>query len=334
MNLLVTGGAGFIGSNFIRTVLQEKDVNIVNLDVLTYSGRLENLRDIMQDKRHLFVKGDIRDRKLIDRLIKKHGINVIFNFAAETHVDRSLVSAGSFISTDVQGTFVLLESARVNNVEKFIQVSTDEVYGSAILGRSFKEDDPLSPSSPYSASKASGDLLALAFCKSYGMNVMITRSSNNYGPYQYPEKFIPKMIIRAFQKIQLPIYGKGKQMRNWIHVLDNCHAIITVHKKGRRGEIYNIATNDEATNIEIGKTLVEYIGLPKSSIKFVQDRPGHDLRYAIDSTKIRNLGWRPKYRMKTALYEVIEWYKKNEWWWKPLINDEFVRSDTPWQRLL
>lgn len=329
-NILVTGGAGFIGSNFVKTLLQKEPYSIVNLDLLTYSGRLENLHDI-KSKKHSFVKGDIRNKRLIDKIIRQHKIDTIFNFAAETHVDRSLVHAESFISTDVNGTYVLLESARINKIENFIQISTDEVYGSASYNQIYTEQDALHPSNPYSASKAAADLMALSFYKSYDMNIKITRSSNNYGPYQYPEKFIPKMMTRAIRGEHVPVYGKGLQRRNWIYVEDNCRAILTVAERGMKGEVYNISGDDECSNIDLAKTVLSKLGLSEALIKFVEDRPGHDARYSIRSDKIRLLGWKPRHTLALSLNNLIEWYKNNEWWWKPLLSDKFVKSDTPWK---
>lgn len=329
MKILVTGGAGFIGSNYIRYVLAKyHDIKVVNLDLLTYAGRMENIRDFMHDSRHKFVKGDIRDRKKIQR-IAKEGFNAVVNFAAETHVDRSIVEAGSFITTDVYGTYMLLDTAKNNNVERFMQVSTDEVYGSIEKG-SFKESDNLQPSSPYSASKAAGDLMVLAFYKTYGLSVTITRSSNNFGPYQHLEKFIPKMTIRAFYDKKLTLYGDGQQVRDWLYVMDNCEAIDTILWKGKAGEAYNIASGNEYKNLEVARLILQTLDKPESLITLVSDRPGHDRRYSLDTSKIRKLGWRPRRMFEDALRETVEWYIKNERWWKPLLTDEFVQSDEPW----
>jgi len=331
MKILVTGGAGFIGSNYIRYVLAKyHDIKVVNLDLLTYAGRMENIRDFIHDPRHKFVKGDIRDRKKVQQVMKE-GFNVLVNFAAETHVDRSIVEAGSFITTDVYGTYTLLDTARNCNVEKFVQISTDEVYGS-IERESFKESDNLQPSSPYSASKAAGDLMALAFYKTHGLPVTITRSSNNFGSYQHLEKLIPKIVIRALHDKTLPLYGDGQQVRDWLYVMDNCEAIDIVLWKGKAGEAYNIASGNEYQNIQIAKLVLQTLKKPQSLISFVQDRPGHDRRYSLNTSKIGNLGWRPKHMLEDALRETVEWYIQNEWWWKPLLTDEFVQSDTPWLR--
>ena len=331
MKILVTGGAGFIGSNYIRYVLAKyHDIKVVNLDLLTYAGRMENIRDFIHDPRHKFVKGDIRDRKKVQQVMKD-GFNAVVNFAAETHVDRSIVKAGSFITTDVYGTYTLLDTAKNCNVEKFVQISTDEVYGS-IESESFKESDNLQPSSPYSASKAAGDLMALAFYKTHGLPVTITRSSNNFGSRQHLEKLIPKIVIRALHDKTLPLYGDGQQVRDWLYVMDNCEAIDAVLWKGKAGEAYNIASGNEYQNIQIAKLVLQTLKKPQSLISFVQDRPGHDRRYSLDTLKIRNLGWRPKHMLEDALRETVEWYIQNEWWWKPLLTDEFVQSDTPWLR--
>ena len=331
MKILVTGGAGFIGSNYIRYVLAKyHDIKVVNLDLLTYAGRMENIRDFIHDPRHKFVKGDIRDRKKVQQVMKE-GFNVLVNFAAETHVDRSIVEAGSFITTDVYGTYTLLDTAKNCNVEKFVQISTDEVYGS-IESESFKESDNLQPSSPYSASKAAGDLMALAFYKTHGLPVTITRSSNNFGSYQHLEKLIPKIVIRALHDKTLPLYGDGQQVRDWLYVMDNCEAIDIVLWKGKAGEAYNIASGNEYQNIQIAKLVLQTLKKPQSLISFVQDRPGHDRRYSLNTSKIGNLGWRPKHMLEDALRETVEWYIQNEWWWKPLLTDEFVQSDTPWLR--
>jgi len=329
MKILVTGGAGFIGSNYVRYILTKyRDIKIVNMDLLTYSGRLENLHDIMNDSRHKFVKGDVRDRKKVQEVMKE-GFNAVINFAAETHVDRSILEADSFITTDVYGTYILLDAARNYKVEKFVQISTDEVYGSIEEG-SFKETDRLDPSSPYSASKTAADLMTLAFHKTYGLPVTITRSSNNFGPCQHLEKFIPKMTVRALHDQPLPLYGDGRQIRDWLYVTDNCEAIDTVTWKGAAGEVYNIASGNEHTNIEIAKLILQNLKKRQSLITFVPDRPGHDRRYSLDTSKIKKLGWGPKHSFEDAVKEAVNWYVQNEWWWKPLLTDKFVQSNTPW----
>jgi len=320
--ILVTGGAGFIGSNFIRYFLkkyEDHDFMLVNLDKLTYAGNLSNLQDI-QDARYRFVRGDICDRKLVEEVILEGGVDTILNFAAESHVDRSIHDPSSFITTDVLGTCVLLEAARKCGVERYLQVSTDEVYGSIENG-SFREEDPLDPSSPYSASKAGGDLLVKAYHKTYGLPVVITRSSNNYGPYQHPEKLIPRFITNAIQNHRLPLYGDGLNMRDWLYVEDNCEAIDLVLHQGEKGEIYNIGSGVETTNLEITRLILEFLGKSESLIEYVKDRPGHDRRYSLDTTKIRKMGWKPKHRLQDALAKTVKWYQDNRWWWQPLVKE-------------
>lgn len=317
MRLLVTGGAGFIGSNFVRYMLKlHSDLEIVVLDKLTYAGNLENLRDVQKNKNFSFVKGDICDKKIAEKLVK--GCDAVLNFAAETHVDRSIIDAGSFVTTDVLGTYRLLEASRKYGVEKFVQISTDEVYGSKLSG-SFRESDALEPSSPYSASKAGGDMLARAYFVTYGLPVLITRSSNNFGPYQHPEKLIPKLITSALRNKPLPIYGDGRNVRDWIFVEDNCKAIDTVLRKGKFGEIYNIASGIEKRNIDVAKMILDELKKPHDLIQFVKDRPGHDFRYSLECRKIIKLGWKAETRFEDGLKKTIAWYKKNESWWKKLI---------------
>lgn len=325
----MTGGAGFIGSNFIRYELSKhSETEIINFDKLTYSGRLENLRNVEKDPRLSFVRGDIQDRDAVEKIVRR-GIEVIVNFAAETHVDRSIVEGGAFVLTDVYGTYNLLTIARKCDVHRFVQVSTDEVYGSIEKGLS-KEIDPLNPSSPYSASKAGGDLITRAFHATYGLDVVITRSSNNFGPFQYPEKLIPKLILRVLNDKPLPLYGDGEQMRDWIYVEDNCEAIDMLMRRSESGEIYNVASGIERTNLEVARQILESVDKPKSLIRFVADRPGHDRRYALDVSKIKKLGWKPKHGFEEALRETITWYDENEWWWKLALRDRFVQQDTPW----
>ena len=316
MRTLVTGGLGFIGSNFIRYILNKySDSHIVNLDALTYAGNLTNLKDVEDNPRYQFIKGNICNKEDVEKAVRD--CDVIFNFAAETHVDRSIIESGIFVKTDVIGTHILLEAARKKDIN-FVQISTDEVYGSIESG-SFKEDDLLDPSSPYSASKAGADLLVRAYYKTYGLLVLITRSSNNFGPFQYPEKLIPVLILNALHGKPLPIYGEGKNIRDWIYVLDNCEAIDLVFRKGKIGEIYNIGAGNEKTNIEIANLVLEVLNKTKSLIEFVTDRSGHDFRYSLNYEKIRDLGWMPRYRFKKAMEETIRWYKDNEWWWRSLI---------------
>jgi len=313
MRILITGGAGFIGSNFVRFIVEKyPNDEIVVLDKLTYAGRIENLQDVMG--KITFIKGDICNKEDIE---KAGDCDVIFNFAAETHVDRSIIDAGVFVRTDVFGTYTLLEYARKNDIEKYIQISTDEVYGSIEEG-SFKEEDILDPSSPYSASKAGADSLVRAYYKTYGLPVLITRSSNNFGPYQYPEKLIPVLILNALHDKPLPIYGEGRNVRDWIFVLDNCEAIDFIFQKGETGEVYNIGSGNERTNIEIANMILKALNKPESLIKFVEDRPGHDFRYSLNCEKMKRMGWTPGYKFEDALRDTIKWYVENEWWWKPL----------------
>ncbi|MFA5142548.1 MAG: dTDP-glucose 4,6-dehydratase [Candidatus Omnitrophota bacterium] len=315
--LLITGGAGFIGSNFIRHLLTKYDgCRITNLDKLTYCGNLENLKDAAKNKRYKFVKGDIADDKLVRRLVK--GCDIIINFAAETHVDRSITDPHSFVRTNVFGTHTLLEAARASGIERFIQISTDEVYGSIERG-SFKETDPLLPNSPYSAAKAGGDLLARSYFITFKLPVIITRSSNNFGPYQYPEKVIPLFITNAIENKRLPLYADGMNVRDWLFVLDNCEAIDMVLHKGRPGEIYNIGGGTEITNLRLTHAILDMLGKSRSLIKFVNDRPGHDKRYSLDIAKISALGWRPGRDFESSLKATVNWYIANERWWRRLV---------------
>ncbi len=324
-SILVTGGAGFIGSNFVRYMLQNyPDLTVVNLDKLTYAGNLENLRDVEGNPNYHFVKGDICNQELVEYIVRKFEVDVIVNFAAESHVDRSILGPEIFIQTNVIGTQVLLEVAKKFEVEKFIQISTDEVYGSLGPTGKFTEDMPLSPNSPYAASKASADLLCRAYFKTFGVPVIITRCSNNFGPYQFPEKLIPLMIINALNDKPLPVYGDGGNVRDWIYVFDHCRAIDFVIQKGKLGEIYNIGANNEWRNIDIVKLILKKLNKPESLIKFVKDRPGHDRRYAMDWTKIRReLGWEPIFNFEDAITETINWYIQNEEWWKKVISGEY-----------
>lgn len=322
MKLIVTGGAGFIGANFIRYMLDtHDDCEIVNFDKLTYAGNLDNLRDIEDDPRYGFVKGDIADADAVSRHMS--GADAVVNFAAETHVDRSIHDAGSFIKTDVVGIHVLLEEARKRDIQKVVLVSTDEVYGSIDDG-SFLEDDRLDPSSPYSASKAGGELLALAYYKTFGVPVCITRGSNTYGPYQYPEKVIPLFITNAIDDIALPLYGDGLNVRDWLHVADHCSGIDIVLQKGEAGEIYNIGGGNERTNIEITHTILALLDKPESLIKPVADRPAHDRRYSIDCSKMRALGWSPHRDFDEGLRLTVDWYVDNQWWWRKLKSGEYL----------
>lgn len=313
--ILVTGGAGFIGSNFIKILLSELDFEIVNLDALTYAGNLENLKEIENNKRYTFIRGEIQDKPLVEKIIEEYGIDSIINFAAESHVDRSILDAKPFIDTNIQGTLTLLESSVKHKIKRFLQVSTDEVYGS--LGKTglFTEKTPISPNSPYSASKASADHLVMAFVNTFDIDALITRCSNNYGPYQFPEKLIPLMILNTRDEKKLPVYGDGMQIRDWIHVEDHCRGILTVFENGRSGEAYNIGGNCEKPNIEIVKLIIDSLGKSEDLIDYVKDRPGHDRRYAIDSSKIKEeLGWEPRIKFEDGIKETIDWYLTNSEW--------------------
>ncbi len=326
-HILVTGGAGFIGSNYLNHILNERDdYFIVNLDKLTYAGNLENLKGIENNKNYRFVKGDICNRELVDYIFQKYSIKYVINFAAESHVDRSILGSEIFYQTNVIGTNVLLETARRYNVEKFLQVSTDEVYGSLGAEGLFTENTPLSPNSPYSSSKAAADMMVTAFYHTYGMPVVTTRCSNNYGPLQFPEKLIPLMTINAMHDKKLPVYGDGLNVRDWIYVIDHNKAINLVFEKGRTGEVYNIGASREMKNIDIVKLLLKAVGKDESLIEYVKDRPGHDRRYAIDSSKIQNeLGWKPEFEFEQAIENTINWYKQNRNWWERIISGEYVK---------
>lgn len=327
MKILVTGGAGFIGSNFIRYMMKKyPDLKIVNLDKLTYAGNLENLKDVESNENYEFIKGDICDQGLVGETVKKHNFDAIINFAAETHVDRSIMEPGDFIQTDVYGTFILLEAVREYEVSKYVQISTDEVYGDIPSGEFSKEDDPLKPSSPYSASKAGGDWQVLAHHRTYDLPVVITRCSNNYGPYQYPEKIIPLFITNLIEKKKIPVYGDGQQVRDWLYVDDHCSAIDLVLRKGKIGEVYNIGANQnpEITNLELTKRIMKDLGTDESMIEYVKDRPGHDLRYAVDCSKIKELGWKAKIDFEQGINKTIDWYRKNESWWKKIKSGEYL----------
>ncbi len=320
---LVTGGAGFIGSNFIRYLFSKygNDVSVINLDKLTYAGNLDNLRDVEGRPNYRFVKGDICDADTVDALMDD--VDVVVNFAAESHVDRSIGEPDAFIRTDIYGAFVLLEASRRRKIEKFVQISTDEVYGSIIEG-SFKETDVLEPSSPYSASKAGADRLAYSYYVTYRLPVIITRCSNNFGPYQYPEKLIPLFVTNALEDKPLPIYGDGRNVRDWIYVLDHCDAVDFLIQHGQNGQVYNIGGGNECMNLEITDFILKTLGKPDSLRTFVADRPGHDRRYSVDTTKIRSLGWAPKHSFEKALQSTIQWYVQNRWWWEKLKTSEYL----------
>lgn len=326
MKLLVIGGAGFIGSNFVLYMLQQHpDYQIVNVDALTYAGNLENLKSIENHPNYTFVKADITDVTAMDELISQ-GVDVVVNFAAESHVDRSILEPEVFVKTNVLGTQVLLDAAKKYSITKFVQVSTDEVYGSLGTTGLFTEETPLAPNSPYSASKAGGDLLVRAYHETFGLPVNITRCSNNYGPYQFPEKLIPLMISRALADQALPVYGDGMNIRDWLYVEDHCSAIDLVIHKGVNGEVYNIGGNNERTNVHIVNTVLQELGKPNSLITYVQDRPGHDRRYGIDPTKIMNeLGWKPKHTFETGIKETIQWYLNNREWWTRIQSGEYQK---------
>ncbi len=325
MNLLVTGGAGFIGSNFIRHILTKyPEYRVINLDKLTYAGNLENLVGVEKDPRYAFEKGDICDKSRVQLCVIRYEIDGIIHFAAESHVDRSILGAVEFVQTNIVGTNVLLEVAKELKIQRFLQVSTDEVYGSLGTTGLFTEETPIHPNSPYSASKASGDMLALAYHHTFGLPVILTRCSNNYGPYQFPEKLIPLMIANALHDTPLPVYGDGMNIRDWLHVKDHCSAIDEVFHRGRIGEVYNIGGNNEKPNIEIIKLILQNLRKPESMITYVKDRPGHDRRYAIDSTKIRReLGWQPSYTFERGIAETITWYVENQNWWKRILSGEY-----------
>jgi dTDP-glucose 4,6-dehydratase len=317
MKILVTGGAGFIGSYFVKYWLENHPGDtVVNLDKLTYAGNLENLKEILKSSRHKFIQGDIKDVDAVQKALK--GVEAVVNFAAETHVDRSLLDASEFIQTNVQGTYTLVNAAREAGVERFLHVSTDEVYGSIPKGKT-PEDFLLNPSSPYAASKACSDHMVMSQWHTYRFPVLITRCTNNYGPYQYPEKFLPLFITNALENKPVPLYGKGHNVRNWIHALDHCEALALVLKKGRPGEIYNIAGEKEWRNIDVAKLILKHLGRPTTLLTYVKDRLGHDFRYAPEMSKIRReLKWKPKRFFDKGLIDTIEWYKANEDWWKPL----------------
>ncbi|MBR1814334.1 MAG: dTDP-glucose 4,6-dehydratase [Lachnospiraceae bacterium] len=328
MKILVTGGAGFIGGNFVHYMVNKYPEDmIVNLDLLTYAGNLETLKPVEDKPNYRFVRGDIADREFIFKLFEEEKFDVVINFAAESHVDRSISDPGIFVKTNVLGTTTLLDASREFGVKRYHQVSTDEVYGDLPLDRPdlfFTETTPLHTSSPYSSSKASADLFVLAYHRTYGLPVTVSRCSNNYGPYQFPEKLIPLMISRALADESLPVYGNGANVRDWLHVYDHCVAIDLIVREGKVGEVYNIGGHNERTNMEVVKTILKALGKPESLITHVTDRLGHDRRYAIDPTKLETeLGWKPKYTFDTGIPETIKWYLDNEDWWKHIISGEY-----------
>ena len=317
VEVLVTGGAGFIGSNFVRYALgAHPDWRVTTLDKLTYAGRRENLHDVMDNPRHTFVHGDIADASVSVPLVERS--EVVVHFAAETHVDRSTMGAGDFIRTDVEGTFVLLEGARrARSLRRFVQISTDEVYGSVPTGASV-ETDELKPRNPYAASKAGADRLAYSYWATYQLPVIITRASNNYGPYQFPEKVIPLFVTNAIDDIPVPLYGDGKNVRDWLHVLDHCRAVDLLIDRGTDGEVYNIGGGNDVMNIDLTHRILDALGKSRSLIKPVADRPGHDRRYCLDTTKLRGIGWTPQVPFDSGLDDAVKWYQQNEWWWRPI----------------
>lgn len=325
-NLLVTGGAGFIGSNFVHLMLtKHDDLNIIVYDKLTYAGNLDNLAPVEGHPHFRFQQGDICDAAAVDRVMQRHNIDTIVNFAAETHVDRSLTEPGGFIQTDVYGTYVLLEAAKKYQIERYHQISTDEVYGAVLEGRSV-ETDQLHPRSPYSAAKASGDLMCLAYYTSFGLPITITRGSNNIGPYQYPEKVVPLFVTNAIDDEPLPLYGDGLQMRDYQYVQDHCEGIDVVLRKGQPGEIYNLGTGIETTNIEMTKLVLKLLKKPQSLIQPITDRPGHDRRYALNCDKIKALGWESPHNFEQAIEATVKWYVDNEWWWRKIKNGQHYQA--------
>ena len=328
MKIIVTGGAGFIGGNFIHFAVNEyPEDEFINLDLLTYAGNLETLAPVEGKKNYRFVRGDIADRKFIFDLFEKEKPDVVINFAAESHVDRSITDPEVFVRTNVVGTTTLLDACRTYGIKRYHQVSTDEVYGDLPLDRPdllFTEETPIHTSSPYSSAKAAADLFVLAYHRTYGLPVTISRCSNNYGPYHFPEKLIPLMISRALADEKLPVYGDGANVRDWLYVTDHCKAIDLIVRKGRDGEVYNIGGHNEKSNLEVVKTVLHALGKPESLIEFVKDRPGHDLRYAMDPTKIETeLGWKPEYTFETGIEATIKWYLENRPWWEHILNGEY-----------
>ena len=329
MNVLVTGGAGFIGSNLVRLLRRDRpDWTVVNLDKLTYAGNAESLADLRDDPKHVFVRGDIADAELVAGLLREHAIDAVFNLAAESHVDRSILGPGIFVETNVSGTQVLLDCARQAKVKRFVQISTDEVYGSLGATGKFSEESPLKPSSPYSASKTAADLLVLAYGHTFGLDVVVTRCSNNYGPYQFPEKLIPLMIANALEDKKLPVYGDGMQVRDWIHVEDHNRALLAALEKGKAGEVYNLGSDNEWPNIQIVARLLEILGKGRHLIEHVKDRPGHDRRYAIDAAKAQaQLGWAPRVAFADGLQSTVEWYVQNRGWWERVRTGQYRTYD-------
>ena len=329
MNLLVTGGLGFIGSNFIQNLLTTTDYNVTNIDKIGIGANQENLKNHITNPNYRFIKTDITQKASLSQLINE--TDVVIHFAAETHVDRSINDPTPFLESNIIGTFNLLEAERkLNKPIRHIQISTDETYGDITKG-SFKEEDRLKPSNPYSATKAAADMLCHAYHRTYGLDIIVTRCTNNFGPHQFPEKLIPKTIIRAQKNLQIPVYGTGENVRDWIYVLDHCEAIDLILRKGRTGETYNISSGNELSVITIAKKILDILDKPEELITFVEDRPGHDVRYSLDSSKIRReLGWKPRHSFEEVLEKTVEWYMENDWWWRPIINEEILHP-TPWK---
>jgi dTDP-glucose 4,6-dehydratase len=327
VNVLVTGGCGFIGSNLVRLLLAERPGwRVVNLDKLTYAGNAENLVDLEGDPRYRFVRGDVANGELVGELFRAERVEAVVHLAAESHVDRSILAPAVFIETNVRGTQVLLEAARERGVRRFVHVSTDEVYGSLGPTGLFTEDSPLAPSSPYSASKAASDLLALSYARTFGLPVVVTRCSNNYGPYQFPEKLIPLMIANALRDLPLPVYGDGMNVRDWIHVDDHCRGLLLALERGADGEVYNLGASSERPNLDIVREVLRLLGKPESLVRFVKDRPGHDRRYAIDARKAQGeLGWAPHRRFEEGLAGTVRWYVEHRGWWERVISGEYLR---------
>ena len=322
--ILVTGGAGFIGSNFIRYILKKyPEDTVINLDKLTYAGNLNNLKDIEGNANYKFIKGDIAEERTVKKVFRFNRPDVVVNYAAETHVDRSIIDPAAFVKTDIIGTYNLLEAIKEFGTAKYIQISTDEVYGSLKSGK-FTEESPFEPNSPYSASKAGGDLLCRSYSKTYGLPVIITHAVNCYGPYQYPEKLIPLFITNLSESKKVPVYGNGANVREWLYVLDHCSAIDFLLHKGESGQSYNIGSGVEKQNLEITRLILSELGKNEDDIEYVKDRPGHDLRYALEMSKIQKIGWQPEYKFEEAIRETIRWYRNNEWWWKPLKSGEYL----------
>jgi dTDP-glucose 4,6-dehydratase len=327
VNVLLTGGCGFIGTNLVRLLLAERpDWRVVNLDKLTYAGNAESLADLESHPRYRFVRGDIASGPLVGEIVRSEGIEAVLHLAAESHVDRSILEPAVFIETNVRGTQVLLEAARELGVKRFLHVSTDEVYGSLGPEGRFTEDTPLAPTSPYSASKAASDLLALAYHRTFELPVVVTRCSNNYGPYQFPEKLIPLMVANALRDEPLPVYGDGQNVRDWIHVEDHCRGLLAALERGRAGEVYNLGAASERRNLDVVKQVLAALGKPESLIRFVKDRPGHDRRYAIDAAKARrDLGWSPRHDFEQALAETVRWYVAQRRWWERIVSGEYSK---------